>query len=243
MARPYSDDLRSKFVTAYETGNIGLKKLAATFQVSRAWAERILRTKRSTGSSSRPAGRPRGFPSRLTPEVRQRLGVQIGKQPDATVNELRGWLQTQENVAISQQRLSAVIIEMGLRVKKSLHASEQDSAEGVRRREQWRAETADIDPERLVFLDECGVTTDRTRLHGRAPRGQREATGAKLLYLPPYSPDFNPIELCWSVVKQRLRHLKARSVAALNVALPEALTLISPKIAQNFFRHCAYALC
>ena len=118
MARPYSDDLRSKFVTAYETGNIGLKKLAATFQVSRAWAERILRTKRSTGSSSRPAGRPRGFPSRLTPEIRRGLGVQIGKQPDATVNELRGWLQTQDNVAISQQRLSAVIIEMGLRVKK-----------------------------------------------------------------------------------------------------------------------------
>ena len=168
-----------------------------------------------------------------------------------------------------------------------------------------------------MFLDECGVTTDMTRLYGRAPRGQRihegtpdgrwhtvtllgavtcqgfqavmtvesatdgdvflaylsevlcptlrtgqvvvmdnlsahkvegvknliEATGAKLLYLPPYSPDFNPIELCWSVVKQRLRHLKARSVAALDVALPEALTLISPKIAQNLFRHCGYALC
>ena len=89
MARAYSDDLRSKFLTAYETGNTGLKKLAATFQVSRAWAERIMRTKRSTGSSSRPVGRPRGFPSRLTPEIRQRLGVQIGKQPNATVNESR----------------------------------------------------------------------------------------------------------------------------------------------------------
>ena len=75
-----------------------------------------MRTKRSTGSSSRPVGRPRGFPSRLTPEIRQRLCVQIGKQPDATINELREWLQTQENVAISQQRLSAVIVEMGLRV-------------------------------------------------------------------------------------------------------------------------------
>ena len=97
--------------------------------------------------------------------------MQIGKQPDATVNELRGWLQTQESVAISQQRLPAVILEMGLRFKKSLHASEQDSAEGIRRREQWRTETAGIDPERFVFLDECGVTTDKTRLYGRAPRG------------------------------------------------------------------------
>ena len=57
--------------------------------------------------------------------------------------------------------------------KKHLHASEQDSAEGGRRREQWRTETVGIDPERFVFLDECGVTTDMTRLYGRAPRGQR----------------------------------------------------------------------
>lgn len=70
-----------------------------------------------------------------------------------------------------------------------------------------------------------------------------QATGAELRYLPPYSPDFNPIEPCWSVVKQRLRQLKARSVAAIDVALPEALALISPKIAQNLFRHCGYALC
>jgi hypothetical protein len=54
----------------------------------------------------------------LTPEIRERLSTQIGKQPDATVNELRDWLQQQEGVAISQQRLSAVIFEMGLRVKK-----------------------------------------------------------------------------------------------------------------------------
>jgi transposase len=119
MAKAYSDDLCSKFLTAYETGNTGLKKLAATFQVSRAWAERILRTKRSTGSSSRPVGRPRGFPSRLTPQIRQRLCVQIDKQPDATINELREWLQTHESVAISQQRLCAVIFEIGLRVKKA----------------------------------------------------------------------------------------------------------------------------
>ena len=118
MVSPYSDDLRSKFIAAYEAGHVGLEKLAATFQVSRAWAERVWKTKRETGSVKRPAGKPRGFPSRLTPEIRQRLATQIGKQPDATVNELRDWLQQQEGVAISQQRLSAVIFEMGLRVKK-----------------------------------------------------------------------------------------------------------------------------
>jgi len=120
MASPYSDDLRAKFIAAYEAGNVGLEKLASTFQVSRAWAEKVWRTKRETGSVKRPAGRPRGFASRLTPEIRARLSAQIAKQPDATVNEMREWLQQQEGVGISQQRLSAVIFEMGLRVKKSL---------------------------------------------------------------------------------------------------------------------------
>jgi transposase len=119
MASPYSDDLREKFIAAYEAGNVGLEKLASTFQVSRAWAESVWRTKRETGSSQRPPGGRRGFPSRLTPEIRERLATQIGKQPDATVNELREWVQQQEGVAISQQRLSAVIFEMGLRIKKA----------------------------------------------------------------------------------------------------------------------------
>ena len=69
-----------------------------------------------------------------------------------------------------------------------------------------------------------------------------EGTGAELRYLPPYSPDFNPIEPCWSVVKARLRQLKARSLEALDVALPEALALISPETARNCFKHCGYAL-
>lgn len=47
-----------------------------------------------------------------------------------------------------------------------------------------------------------------------------EATGAELRYLLPYSPDFNPIEPCWSVVKQRLRQFKVRSLATLDIAIP-----------------------
>ena len=69
-----------------------------------------------------------------------------------------------------------------------------------------------------------------------------EAAGAELRYLPPYSPDFNPIEHCWPVVKQHLRHLKARSLEGLDHAIPQALALISPEIAANCFRHCGYAL-
>src|ERR1700676_1014046 len=48
-------------------------------------------------------------------------------------------------------------------------------------------------------------------------RGLIAARGAQLLYLPPYSPDFNPIEKCWSKIKQLLRGGKARSLIGLDV--------------------------
>jgi transposase len=48
-------------------------------------------------------------------------------------------------------------------------------------------------------------------------RERIEATGARLCYLPPYSPDFNPIERCWAQVKQHLRAVKARTVSALEL--------------------------
>jgi len=52
-----------------------------------------------------------------------------------------------------------------------------------------------------------------------------EAAGAKLPYLWPHSPDFNPIEHCRPLVKQPLRQLKARSLDALGLAIPQALSL------------------
>jgi transposase len=69
-----------------------------------------------------------------------------------------------------------------------------------------------------------------------------EARGAELRYLPPYSPDYNPIEACWSMVKQKLRALRARSLEALDQAIPEALRLITAEHTAAFFRHCGYAL-
>jgi transposase len=54
-----------------------------------------------------------------------------------------------------------------------------------------------------------------------------EATGARLLYLPPYSPDLNPIEQAWSKIKQVLRSLKARTADALENAVAEALHSIT----------------
>jgi transposase len=195
--------------------------------------------------------------------------------------------------------------------KKSLHAIERDREENRRRREEFLERLQTIPPEKLIFLDESGVTTQMTRGYARASggRGVHEATpaghwkiltilsalslggllatmtieqatdgdiflayleqvlgpklrpgdvvvmdnlsahkvagveqliqaaGAELLYLPPYSPDLNPIEKAWAKLKQLLRSAKARTAEALEQAIAELLPQITPENAQAWFRH------
>ena len=173
-----------------------------------------------------------------------------------------------------------------------------------------------IDPDRLIFLDESGITTSMTRRRGRALGGRRvrqavpaghwrtlsilgairrsgwlaamsieaatdseifltylervlgpqlqpgdvvvmdnlaahkvagvrqqiESRGAELLYLPPDSPDFNPIEQCWAQIKQHLRATQARTLSALEEGLTGALAAVAPHNVQACFRHCGYGL-
>lgn len=68
-----------------------------------------------------------------------------------------------------------------------------------------------------------------------------EATGAHLLYLPPYSPDFNPIEMLWSKLKSILRKWKLRTVEALLAALPDAFALISIRDISGWFTEAGYS--
>lgn len=64
------------------------------------------------------------------------------------------------------------------------------------------------------------------------------AAGATLWYLPPYSPDLNPIELMWSKVKSALRSAKARTQEDLYDAIAAALAQVSAQESGNFFSHC-----
>src|SRR5207244_10653490 len=85
------------------------------------------------------------------------------------------------------------------------------------------------------------VVRDNLRTHKvAAVREKIDATGATLLYLPPYSPDFNRIDPCWAKVKQVLRTLKARTAAALDPAITQALATISAENALAWFHHCGY---
>ena len=68
------------------------------------------------------------------------------------------------------------------------------------------------------------------------------ARRARLEYLPPYSPDFNPIEPCWSKIKTALRTTKARTRQALEEAIAQALNTITAADARAWFAHCGYPI-
>jgi transposase len=198
--------------------------------------------------------------------------------------------------------------------KKTAHASEQDRPDVKARREAWFESQLDLDPERLVFIDETWTTTNMARKCGREQKGERlrasvphghwktttfigglrcdrmtapmvldgpvngqwfqayvdqvlvptlsrddivimdnlgshkgagvrkaiEAAGATLLYLPPYSPDVNPIEKAFSKLKALLRKAAERTVDALWDRIGLLLKEFSPTECANFFAAAGY---
>lgn len=85
------------------------------------------------------------------------------------------------------------------------------------------------------------VLLDNLSVHkSEAARQAIEACGARMEFLPPYSPDMNPIEKCWSKIKTTLRRLKARTFDELVAALDLAFQSIAPEDARAWFVHCGY---
>lgn len=85
------------------------------------------------------------------------------------------------------------------------------------------------------------VVMDNLSSHKRAGvRTAIEAAGARLVYLPPYSPDLNPIELAFSKLKGLLRKAGRRTVEGLWSFLGDTLDLFSAEECHNYFRHCGY---
>ncbi len=87
------------------------------------------------------------------------------------------------------------------------------------------------------------VVMDNLQAHkGQRVRRLIESRGAKILFLPPYSPDFNPIEEAFSKIKSSVRKAKARSKEALFEAIAEALAGVSRADARGWFGHRGYQL-
>lgn len=201
------------------------------------------------------------------------------------------------------------------RSKKSVRAAEQERPDVAEARLRWASDQLQLDPAKLVFVDETGASTKMARLYGRAKRGRRvvgrvpwghwktvtfvaglrldgftapfvidcamngaifieylqqclapslrsgdiviidnlpahkleqvreiiEAAGATLRYLPPYSPDLNPIEQSFAKLKAQLRKAKERTVPALYDRIGQALECFEPTEFPNYFRKSGYA--
>jgi len=200
-------------------------------------------------------------------------------------------------------------------IKKTLRATEQDRPDIKQARQLWEELRKGLEIKRLIFIDESGLNTKMTRLHGRAPRGERcfgsvphghwksftfiaalrhdrlsapwlldgpmdgesfrtyiaevlcpelepgdvvildnlachkvagvaEAIakrGARLLPLPAYSPDLNPIEMAFAKLKAHLRKAATRSFERLLDSLKKTLNSFTPSACSNFFAHAGYA--
>jgi len=86
----------------------------------------------------------------------------------------------------------------------------------------------------VVVLDNLGAH--------RASRIEEvaESRGAQVLWLAPYSPDFSPIEQCWSKIKTLLRAAKARTREELEKALATAIGQVTKSDIRGWFKHCGY---
>ena len=96
--------------------------------------------------------------------------------------------------------------------------------------------SAALKPGQVVVMDNLSV------YKGSRVRELIEEKGCELLYLPPYSPDFNPIEEAFSKIKGFLRQIGARTRAALVEAIGKALDTVTAKDACGFYVHCGYRM-
>jgi len=91
-------------------------------------------------------------------------------------------------------------------------------------------------PGQVVILDNLSAHKNENA------RKAIEAVGARLLFLPAYSPDFNPIELAFAKIKEALRAAAARSAEDLLTATAAAIDAVSSADAHGFYHHCGFTL-
>src|SRR5215475_9216264 len=172
--QPLSNDLRERILKAIDNHEGSRRNLAARFYVNPSTIKRLLQLRRQTGSFD-PRPHAGGVTPTLDPDALERLRKLVQETPDATLEMLKQKMGVTGSIMIICRALQ----KLGLpRKKKSKHASERDTPEVRGKRRAFRKEIDPIEPKRLVFVDETGVTTAMTPTYGRAPRGQRVETSA-----------------------------------------------------------------
>ena len=167
--RPYSLDLRERVAAAIDHHDGSIRWIARVFRVSTSFIVRLLQRRRATGTLA-PEPHRGGPPPALGPADLERLTALVREQPDATLEQLR----QRGGFQCSLKTLWYALDRLGLtRKKKSLHATQRDRPDVRTKRRRFRREMGQIEPKKLVLVDETGVTTAMTPAYARAPRGQR----------------------------------------------------------------------
>ena len=118
MAKAFSDDLRRRFLSAYERGEGTLEELAKRFMVSLVYGKKLRGQFLRTGQMERIEQR-RGTPRKLLDEHREQLRRWLVEAPDLTLEQLREKLEQERGLAISRAQVARALKRMGLRLKKS----------------------------------------------------------------------------------------------------------------------------
>jgi transposase len=118
MAKAFSDDLRRRFLSAYERGEETLEELAGRFMVSLAYGKKLRGQFRRTGQMERIEQR-RGAPRKLLDEHREQLRGWLLAVPDLTLSQLREKLEQEQGLSISLAQVARALKRMGLKLKKS----------------------------------------------------------------------------------------------------------------------------
>src|SRR4051812_41799744 len=171
---PYSKDLRERIAAAVDEGEGSQREIARIFRVSLTFVFRLLKRRRDAGTLD-PKSHGGGPPPALAPDDRRRLDELIHEKPDATLEQLRQL----GGFSCSLTTLWRALRDRDLtRKKKTLHADERDRPDVQTKRRSFRRKVKKIEPERLVFVDETGVTTAMTPAYAWAPRGERAYASA-----------------------------------------------------------------
>lgn len=128
MSQPYSDDLRRKFLDAYEAGRGTLRELATQFGVSFGYSKKIRGQQLQTGRKERPVQSQHGPASRVTAEVQQLLRSALRQQPDLTLLELQQRVEQARGVWLSRSWIWLWLRRLGLRHKKNRSARKNKTA-------------------------------------------------------------------------------------------------------------------
>jgi transposase len=118
MAKPYGDDLRRKFLLAYDQGEQTLEELADRFLVSVGWAKKISAQRNRSGHAERVPHQP-GRKWRADAETQRQVMEWVASEPDLTLAQLQSRLHSEAGISLSLGRIWHLLKKLGLRLKKS----------------------------------------------------------------------------------------------------------------------------